>query len=38
MTGLDVIYRQKAVDILSVMKNIVTEYIENVYNPTSHNT
>jgi len=30
MTDLDYIYRQKAVDILSIMKNIVTEYIENV--------
>ena len=38
MTDLDVIYTQKAVGILSVMKNIATEYIENVYNSTSHST
>ena len=36
MTGLDVICRRKAVGILTVMKNIATEYIENVYNPASH--
>jgi len=38
MTYLDVIYIRKAVGILSVMMNIATEYTENVYNPTSHNT
>jgi TATA-binding protein-associated factor Taf7 len=38
MTDLDVIYTQKAVGILSVMKNIATEYIKNVYNSTSHST
>ena len=38
MTKLDVIYSYKAVGILSVMKNVANEYIENVYNTTSHNT
>jgi hypothetical protein len=37
MTDLDVICRRKAVGILSVMKDIATEYIENESNPTSHN-
>ena len=38
MTNLDVVYSYKAVGILSVMKNVANEYIENVQNTTSHNT
>jgi hypothetical protein len=36
MTDLDVIYKGNAVPSRILIKNVATEYIENVYNPTSH--
>ena len=38
MTDLDVICKGKAVPSPTLIKSIATEYVENVYNPTSHNT
>jgi hypothetical protein len=38
MRDVDVICRRNAVGILTVMKNIAIEYIENVYNSASHST
>jgi hypothetical protein len=38
MTGLDVIYKGNAFPSPTLMKNVATEYMENVYNPISHNT
>jgi len=38
VTFLDVIYKGNGVRAPTLMKNVVTEYIENMYNPTSQNT
>ena len=38
MTFLDVSYKENSVRSPTVMKNIATEYTENVYSRTSHRT